>query len=195
MGGLRSGPAGAVAAALAAAGAVLAGALTPAYADGTVAVQGTAFPTPTQATLSFVGCADLYQRTDEGLVPMIGVRPRRGTPGTRSMGWDLAGGNAVGVMFSVGSVALGVDGQHGRALGRTSHRSGLRRLPGAGRRRDDAAVARPLGDGHARRGLATFEAATRVYTWTKYDMASRRAVDAGPGGGDDRGRVRRGSWR
>ncbi len=65
LGGFRAGSAGVVAA--------LGGVrrrrscAAPSYADGTVTVQGTAFPDPARANLSFVGCADLYQRTDERL--------------------------------------------------------------------------------------------------------------------------------
>ncbi|MDX6372429.1 MAG: hypothetical protein QOD98_1417, partial [Nocardioidaceae bacterium] len=51
------------------------GLAAPSYADTTVTVQGTAFPDPARASLSFVGCADLYQRTDEPLAPTIGVGP------------------------------------------------------------------------------------------------------------------------
>src|SRR4051795_6955544 len=94
--------AGLAAAAVTAMGVV--GLAAPSYADGTVTVQGTAFPDPAHANLSFVGCADLYQRSDESLAPTIGVGPGVAPVGTRSLGWDLAGGNAVGALFTVDSM-------------------------------------------------------------------------------------------
>ena len=101
MGGFRAGSAGRCCC-VAAFGVV--GLAAPSYADSTVTVQGTAFPDPARANLSFVGCADLYQRTDERLLPTIGAGPGAAPAGTRSLGWDLAGGNAVGAMFPVDSM-------------------------------------------------------------------------------------------
>ena len=97
MGGLRVGSAGIVAAVTLG----VVGLAAPSYADDTVVVQGTAFPDPARASLSFVGCADLYQRTDEALAPSVGRGPGAAPTGERSLGFDLAGGNAVGALFSV----------------------------------------------------------------------------------------------
>ena len=135
MGGFRAGSAGVLVAAVAAVGPVVLGSIAPAYADDTVTVQGTAFPDPARAQLSLVGCDDLYQRTDEALVPMVGLGPGAAPSGSRSLGFDLAGGNAVGALFTVdsmlttstASLAVNADG--------TQHRCRLRRLPGARRRR------------------------------------------------------------
>ena len=63
-----------------------------------------AFPDPRPANLSFVGCSGLYQRSAEPLIPTVGVGPGEAPAGTRSLGWDLAGGNAVGAVFPVGSM-------------------------------------------------------------------------------------------
>jgi hypothetical protein len=82
----------------------LVGLAGPSYADDTVVVQGTSFPDPARANLSFVGCADLYQRGTEPLVPRIGLGPGAAPAGRRSLGFDLAGGNAVGALFAVDSV-------------------------------------------------------------------------------------------
>ena len=41
----------------------------------------------------------------------------------------------------------------------------------------------------------TVDATTRVYTWTKYDMATGRQVGPGPGSADHGGRLPRGARR
>src|SRR3954453_16823859 len=97
MGGLRAGSAGLWVVGLTAFG--VAGLAAPSYADTTVTVQGTAVPDPTRAAISFVGCAGLYPRADEQLVRTAGLAPGAAPSGTRSLGWDLAGVNAVGVIF------------------------------------------------------------------------------------------------
>ena len=61
-------------------------------------------PGPRPDQLSFVGCDDLYQRGDEPLRPTIDRGPGEAPLGTRSLGFDLAGGNAIGALFTVGSV-------------------------------------------------------------------------------------------
>jgi hypothetical protein len=157
------------------------GAAAPSYADTTVTVQGTAFPDPARASLSFVGCADLYQRTDEPLAPTIGVGPGDAPSGTRSLGWDLAGGNAVGAMFPMASMAK-------TSTARIAVNSAGRATGVAYAGYQDPADAHTTLLWLGRSELVTpggawqtFDAATRVYTWAKYDMATGVQVDPGPG--------------
>ena len=172
MGGFRA--AGLAAAGLTAIGVV--GVAAPACADTTVTVQGTSFPDPARAALSFVGCGDLYQRTDEDLAPSVGLGPGQAPSGSRSLGWDLAGGNAVGVVFPVPSVlaattaALDVNAA-GQASG----------VAYAGYQQPSDTGTSLLWIGRA--PLATpggawqdVEATGRAYVWTHYDMATRRPV-------------------
>ncbi len=85
---------------------------------------------------------------------MIGIGPGAAPAGTRSLGWDLAGGNAVGALFPVDSMlgtstaSLAVNAA-GRATGVAY--AGYQEPADAG---TVAAVAGPLRAGHARRRLA-----------------------------------------
>jgi hypothetical protein len=179
VGGFRAVWAGVAAAtALGVAGSV-AGLVTPAYADETVTVQGTAFPDPATAALSFVGCADLYQRTAEPLAPTIGVGPGRAPAGTRSLGWDLAGGNAVGALFPVGSMArtttvsLAVNSSARAAgvayAGYQDPADAGTALMWLGR----SALVSPGG------AWQTIDATTRTYSWSKYDMTTGARFELG----------------
>jgi hypothetical protein len=173
------GAAGLAAAAVTAFGAV--GLAAPAYADSTVTVQGTAFPDPAHADLSFVGCAGLYQRTNEPLTPMIGLGPGDAPSGSRSLGWDLTGGNAVGAVFPVASVLTTTTA--GLEVNATGHATGVAyagyqpptdagtSLLWIGR----AALATPGGAWQA------VDAVDRTYTWARYDMSSGRQVSDDPG--------------
>jgi hypothetical protein len=76
-----------------------------AYADSTVTVRGTDFPSGIEAQLSFVGCENPFQRTIEALRPTIGYGPGTAPAGERSLGWDLGGGNAIGSLHYVASMA------------------------------------------------------------------------------------------
>ena len=172
VGGFRAGSAGVVAA-LTAFGALAAAA--PAYADDTVTVQGTAFPDPARASLSFVGCDDLYQRTDEALAPMIGRRAGRGAvrraeprlrPGRRQRGR-----RAVHRRLD----ARDDHRQPRRQRGRSRHGRRVRRLPGA-RRRRHARCCGWAAPSWSRRVAPGRPSRRRpgAYTWTKYDMDTRQ---------------------
>ena len=176
---MRAGSAGLCVAALAVSG--LAGLAAPAYADTTVTVQGTAFPDPARAAISLVGCADLFQRSDEELVPTIGPGPGAAPSGTRSLGWDLSGGNAIGAQFPVESMlrtttaSISVNAV-GRATGVAY--AGYQEPADAGTSliwlgRSDLVT--PGG------AWQTIDAASRVYLWAKYDMATGHEVAPGPG--------------
>ncbi len=77
----------------------------PALADDTVTVHGTAFPDQRAAQLTLVGCGSLYERSTEFLQPYISRGPGRPALGTRSLKYDLAGGNAIGTLSYVDSMA------------------------------------------------------------------------------------------
>lgn len=167
--------AGLAAAAVTALGVV--GLAAPSYADGTVTVQGTDFPDPAHADLSFVGCGDLYQRTNEPLAPMIGLGPGDAPSGTRSLGWDLAGGNAVGAVFPVSSVLTTTTA--GLEVNAATHATGVAY---AGYQPPSDAGTSMLWIG--RSSLATpggawqaIDATDRVYSWARYDMTSGQQVN------------------
>lgn len=87
---------------------VAAGALTlpgaEASGDSSIVVRGSALPEGSRSQLNLVGCASVFGRTSEQVVPTIGVVP--GRPGNkRSLGFDLLGGNAIGSVSYVDRVA------------------------------------------------------------------------------------------
>lgn len=148
----------------------------PASADSTITVRGTDFPAGIQAQLSFVGCENPFQRTTEPLAPSIGVGPGTAPAGVRSLGWDLAGGNAIGSLHYVASMAdttvasLSVQADRPAAgvafagyvepadLGTGVvwvGRSSLQAAPGAWR---------------------TVDAPSRTYSWVKWDNTTQQVV-------------------
>jgi hypothetical protein len=153
----------------------------PSYADDTVVVQGTSFPDPVRANLSFVGCEDLYRRSEEPLAPTIGRGPGVAPAGQRSLGFDLGGGNAVGALFTVDSVlgtetaSLAVNAA-GRATGVAY--AGYQEPADAGTSLLWLGRSELTTPGGA---WQTVEATTRSYSWAKYDMATRRPVAADGG--------------
>jgi hypothetical protein len=166
---------------LGAVGAVGLGAVVPAYADDTVTVQGTAFPDPARAQLSLVGCGDLYQRAAEPLTPMVGLGPGAAPSGSRSLGFDLSGGNAVGALFTVdsmlttGTASLAVNAA-GRSTGVAF--AGYQEPADAGSTLLWLGRSELVTPGGA---WQTVEATTRAYAWAKYDMTTRQRVAEGPG--------------
>jgi hypothetical protein len=181
VGGFRTGSAGALAAAVAVVGGLTIGSMAPAYADDTVTVQGTAFPDPARAQLSLVGCADLYQRTDEALRPMVGLGPGAAPAGSRSLGFDLAGGNAVGALFTVDSMLS--TSTASLAVNAADPSTGVAY---AGYQEPADAGGSLLWLGRSELVTPggvwqTVEATTRTYTWTKYDMTNQQRVADGGG--------------
>lgn len=73
--------------------------------SSTVVVHGTDFPASRAASLSFVGCSSLMARTPEAVQSYVGYGPAAPPAGERSQGYDLAGGNAVGSLHFVSSLA------------------------------------------------------------------------------------------
>src|SRR4051812_47182659 len=171
----------------------------PAYADDTVTVQGTAFPDPARAQLSLVGGEDLSQRSDEALVPMVGQGPGAAPAGSRSLGFDLAGGNAVGALFTVDSMlSTGTASLAVNAAGRSTGvaYAGYQAPADAGTTMlwlGRAQPVAPAGAGPPMWGLGraelgppggawqTVDAPSRSYTWAKYDMSTGQRVADGPG--------------
>jgi hypothetical protein len=160
-------------------GALLLGPVTAAQADGTVVVHGTQFP-DARAQLAYVGCDDLFSRTDEVLAPTIGFGPGRAPSGARSLGYDLVGGSAIGSQHVVTSVlgnnlatlsVFAPEGTTGRAVvgyQAPSDRGTSVMWFGV------APVSVPAG------GWTTVSATPRSYTWTRYDMSTRSVVASGP---------------
>lgn len=151
-----------------------------ATADSTVVVHGTDFPGP-GAQLAYVGCTDLFARDDQVLAPTIGFGPGRAPSGARSLGYDLAGGTAIGSQHVVSSVlstnvvSLSVfapTGSTGRAVvGYQAPSDSGTSVMWFG----VAPISAPGG------GWTTVVATPRAYTWTRYDMSTRTVVEAAAG--------------
>jgi hypothetical protein len=156
--------------------AVLVGA--PAMADQQITVRGAGFPDDRLAQLTMVGCSSIYDRTDETLAPFIGRGPDRAPLGTRSVGYDLTGGNAVGSLYYVDSMLdtttaeLAVHAEDGAAgvayAGYQAPADADSSDVWIGR----AAVAAPAGT------WARVLATGLSYTWTKYDMVTHEVLES-----------------
>jgi hypothetical protein len=149
----------------------------PALADDTVTVHGTAFPDERAAQLTLVGCESLYQRSTELLQPYISRgpgSPGRPAMGTRSLKYDLAGGNAIGTLSYVDSMA----GTSAAGL-QVYAGSGAQGVAYAGYQSPDA-------DGYrlwiGRASLSAtgswqqIDATALSYTWAEYDMQTGAAT-------------------
>lgn len=144
--------------------------------DATVVVRGTDLPVGGPIELSYVGCARLYERTAEVPQPFVGLGPDQAPAGERSLRYDLAGGTALGSLSYARSMAstttsgLSVQAPRGAAgvawvgyqepadFGTTTYWFGR------------ADVSAPAG------AWTSVETTGLTYTWSRYDMATRRAV-------------------
>ncbi|HET9423501.1 MAG TPA: hypothetical protein VFO49_20355 [Nocardioides sp.] len=146
----------------------------PALADDTVVVHGTAFPDARAAQLTLVGCESLYQRSTELLQPYISRGPGRPAMGTRSLKYDLAGGNAIGTLSYVDSMA-----RTSAAGLQVYARPGAQGVAYAGYQSPDAEgyklwIGRaPLS---ATGSWQQIDATTLSYTWAEYDMQTGAAT-------------------
>jgi hypothetical protein len=146
--------------------------MAPASADSTVTVPGTDFPDERAAQLTLVGCESLYQRSTEFLLPRISRGP--GDPGhpglgTRSLKYDLAGGNAIGTLSYVGSMArttvAGLE-VYARPEATGVAYAGFQR-PDAGGTHDLWIGRAPLSGSGAWQAI---DATALNYTWAEFDM-------------------------
>jgi hypothetical protein len=148
--------------------------IAPALADSTVVVHGMSFPTGRAAQHSFVGCQNPNDRATEQLQPYVGIGPGQAPAGKRSLGYDLAGGNAIGSLHYVDSMAattvaeMSVDAPEGAAgVAYAGYQEPADRGTGLvwfGRADLQAAAG----------GWRVVDAAGLSYTWTKYDMLTQR---------------------
>jgi hypothetical protein len=138
----------------------------PAHADDQVTVRGTDFPDRVTATLSFVGCSAVYDRTSESLQPYIsrGQAPL----GTRSLG-SL---HVVGSMTATTTASLQVHAPTGATgvayAGYQEPADEGTNLLWFGR----ADLAAPAAQWH------TVDATALSYRWTKYDLTNGQTVVA-----------------
>jgi hypothetical protein len=149
--------------------------VAPAHADSTVTVRGTAFP-DAGAQLTLVGCGSLFDRTAEPVQPRIGRGPVP-LAGERSLRFDLAGGNAMGAVFSVGSVtrtAVAAIAVQAPAGGSGVAYAGYRSPADAGT--DLVWFGRaPLTAAPGQ--WQHVDAAGLSYVWTQYDLSTGQAVE------------------
>lgn len=155
----------------------------PAHADSQVTVRGTGFPEGRVVQQSLVGCESLYGRHVETLAPYVSRGPDSAPLGQRSLGFDPAGGNAVGSMHYVDSMsATSVAGSSVHA------REGTTGVAYAGYQSPVDAAAYRLWIGRAAIDVAPgrwqyVDAPALTYTWTQYDMRSGRPVTVPAAGG------------
>jgi len=148
--------------------------VAPARADSTVTVHGTDFPDARAAQLTLVGCASLYQRSTEFLLPRISRGPGpagdgRAGLGTRSLKYDLAGGNAIGTLSYVDSMV-------GTTVAdlQVYSRAGAQGVAYAGFQSPDAGGTHDLWIGRAplraNGSWQRVDATALSYTWAEFDM-------------------------
>jgi hypothetical protein len=154
--------------------------VTPAHADSSVTVRGTSFP-DAGVQLGIVGCGSVLDRTAEPVQPRIGRGPAIPPAGERSVGFDLAGGNALGAQLAAASVTrtaaasmavYAPDGATGVAY------AGYRSPADAGTDRvwfGRAPLTAAPGAWH------NVDATLLSYVWTQYDMATGLVVRADEG--------------
>ncbi len=154
--------------------------MLPAAADDTVVIRGTHFPDSRAAQLTLVGCDSLYERGTEFLQPYVSRGPgtegeRTNVPlGKRALKYDLAGGNALGTLSYVDSMA-----STATAGLQFYSRPGAQGVAYAGFQRPDA-EGHELWVGRAplfsRGGWQPVDATSLSYTWAEYDMLTGRAT-------------------
>lgn len=161
-----------------------AGALPGASASGdsSIVVRGTDFPAGNRAQLSAVGCDDVFQRSAEPVRPMLGLATGPGATGERSLGFDTAGGSAVGIVGYVESIAgtsvagLSVHAESGTTgvayVGYQAPSDAGTSLMWIGR----AALSAP-----ASSGWTPVDVPGLGYSWTQYDLDTQRPI-GGPVG-------------
>ncbi len=150
----------------------------PAAADDTVVVHGLGFPSGGLTSLAITGCPGIFQRVAEPVATYLSNSPA--VTGTRSLKYDLAGGNAVGSQHAVSSMTgttvagLSVQAPQGSSgvayAGYRAPADWASSLVWIGR----ADLAAAPG------GWQQVDATGLTYTWTHYDLATQQAVAASP---------------
>jgi hypothetical protein len=149
----------------------------PASADGTVVVRGFGFPAD-GTSLSIVGCAGVYDRVPEP-IPTFLSRSDDAPAGSRSLKYDLAGGNAVGSQHRFSSLASTTVA--GLSLSAPDGASGVAyvgyRAPGDWA--SDLIWIGRAGLDEAAGGWRTVDVAELTYTWTQYHLSTQQPVSSG----------------
>ncbi len=153
----------------------------PASADDTVVVHGVGFPADGLDGLAITGCSGIFDRLAEPVTSYLSHEPS--ALGTRSLRYDLAGGDAVGSQYAVtsmrGTTTAGLsvqapDGTTGVAYaGYRAPADWSSDLAWIGRAELTAAPG----------GWQAVDAAGLTYTWTRYDLATQQPVSTAPDAG------------
>lgn len=148
-----------------------------ASADDTVLVRGLGFPADGLTNLSIVGCSGIFDRVPEPIATFLS-RSDDAPAGSRSLKYDLAGGNAVGSQHRVTSMAATTvaglslaapEGASGVAYaGYQAPADAGTDLVWVGR----AALSAAPG------GWRPVDVAGLSYTWTQYHLATQQPVPA-----------------
>jgi hypothetical protein len=146
----------------------------PASADTTVVVRGLGFPSAGLTGLAITGCPGLFDRVAE---PVTSYLSRGDSPlGTRSLKYDLAGGNAVGSQQAVASMTgTSVAGLSVSAPSGTSGVAYAGYRPPADWGTSRMWVGR-ADLSAAPGGWQSVDATGLTYTWTRYDLATRQRL-------------------
>jgi hypothetical protein len=147
---------------------------TPASADTTIVVRGLGFPSGGLTNLAITGCPGLFDRVAE---PVTSYLSRGESPaGTRSLKYDLAGGNAVGSQQAVASMTgTSVAGLSVMAPGGTSGVAYAGYQPPADWGTNRMWVGR-ADLSAAPGGWQSVDATGLTYTWTRYDLGTEERL-------------------
>ncbi|MCY7394592.1 MAG: hypothetical protein LH468_00340 [Nocardioides sp.] len=151
--------------------------VAPAHADDAV-VRGTDFPLGT--SLAQVGCSQIYDTGTAPIQPYIAQGPGAAPSGARSLGFDLPGGDAAGVVHYTASMTSTTTASLSgyAAQGTTGVAWAGYREPGQegtdrvwfGR----APLSLPAG------GWTSVEVSDLTYSWSEYDTSTGEVVTVGP---------------
>lgn len=146
---------------------------------GTIVVRGAAFPDERAAQLSFVGCSDLYDRSSEAIQPYLALGPGTAPLGERSVGYDLGGGNAIGSLNYVNSMAATTVAGLSVYAGDGAAGAGAAGVAYAGYQMPSDSGTSLVWLGRAALQASPgvwqqVDATTLTYAWTQYDMATGR---------------------
>ncbi|WP_372728663.1 hypothetical protein [Nocardioides sp.] len=153
--------------------AVLVSPVVPAHADESVVVRGSEFPATGLADLAVTGCSGLFDRVAEPIATYV-TRTDAAPRGEHVYSLDLAGGNAVGAQFAVGSVlATTVAGLSLASPGGTTGVAYVGYQAPRDTGTDFFWVGRSALSA-APGGWRPVDVVDRSYTWTRYDLATGR---------------------